>query len=186
MKITSPINIYFERYLGMILSFFAVFFLCVCTVRFFIISPGRVNGRSMEPAFYDETLFFVNRFHYLFFLPERFQVVQLIDPANHKLMIKRIVGLPGETIIVKRGKVFLKHTNGEEEPIDESGYVSKSVITNIPAQWKPVEVVLGENEYFILGDNREHSTDSRHYGPVSRDKIIGYVMGKHERNNQEE
>lgn len=175
MKLKFPLNIYFQRYLGLVASFFAVFILSIGIIRFFILSPGQVNGRSMELTFIDNDYFLVDKFSYLFAPPERYDVVQIVDPIYKKLIIKRIVGLPGETIIIKRGKVYVKSVQTEDalpEP-----YLKPHTITKLPTEGKPLEVVLGPHEYFVLGDNRDYSTDSRHYGAVHRQVVVGKIIG---------
>lgn len=167
--------IYFQRYLGLVAYTIAVFVLILLTIRFFFISPGRVNGRSMEPNYTDEKFFFVNKSVYLFASPEKFDVVQVIEPESEKLIIKRIIGLPGETIIIKRGRVYIKN-QAEEVQLDESLYLDKMVLTRIVGQSAPLEFTLKDNEYFVVGDNRDFSMDSRHYGPIHRKVIVGKVI----------
>lgn len=167
----------FERYLGMVFLALATFTVIILTIKFFIISPGRVNGRSMEPNFTDENIFFVNRMYFLLHQPERFDVVQVIDPGLKILIIKRIIGLPGEIVTIKRGKVFIaKDLHSADIELNESKYLAPSVYTTVPIQDKPIKYLVGDNQFFVLGDNRPHSTDSRVYGPVGREVIVGRVM----------
>lgn len=167
--------IYFQRYLGLVAYTVAVLVLTLLTIRFFFISPGRVNGRSMEPTFIDEKLFFVNKNVYLFASPKKFDVVQVIEPESEKLIIKRIIGVPGEHIVIKRGRVYIKN-QAQEIELDESAYLSSDVLTRVVGQAAPLEFTLKENEYFVIGDNRDFSIDSRHYGPVHRKVIVGKVF----------
>ena len=168
---------FFERYLGMVFLSLATLMMVILVIKFFVVSPGRVNGRSMEPNYLDENLFFVNRMYFLFHQPERFDVVQVIEPGLKTLIIKRIIGLPGEIVVIKRGKVFIaKDPQSAEIELDESKYLAPSIYTTVPVQEKPIKYLVGENQFFLLGDNRPHSTDSRVFGPVGREVIVGKVM----------
>ncbi len=154
------------------------FLVCILTVRFFVISPGRVNGPSMEPTLIDEQLFFVSKFSYYFRAPQRFDVVQVIDPQTQsQYVIKRVIGMPGETIVIAKGRVYRETENGLVE-FDESDYLSDYAYTVVIGQTEAKRFTLGDDEYFVLGDNRSRSTDSRHYGPVHREAIVGLVLGK--------
>lgn len=179
MKKTLSRLHFFQRYLYLVFSVVALLMCVVLVIRFFLVSPGKVNGRSMEPGYMDEQVFFVNKFVYLFEPPKRFDIVQMIDPKSEKLMMKRVIGLPGDVIVIKRGFVYkVNKETGEEERVSESAYLGKGVYTKVWAQTKPERYVLGQNEYFVLGDNRDHSVDSRDYGPVHRSVIIGKVMDR--------
>lgn len=144
-------------------------------VRSFIIEPGRVNGRSMEPLYYDAEFFFINKFELLFTPPERGQVVQFRDPHAEKLVIKRVIGLPGETIEVKSNAVYIIHENGLEEMLDEP-YLGKNVITKSPTGAARKYGPIPKNHYLLFGDNREYSFDSRNYGPIHRRYITGSLI----------
>lgn len=166
----------FERYIWLVASTFFGFIFIIFAIRFFIFSPARVGGPSMEPNFYNNDLFFVDKISYLIRPPKRYDVVQVIQPEKEMLLIKRVIGLPGETIIIKRGKVYLKKDNfSEEQELDESKYLNSNVLTKTLAQTKPETFQIGANQYFVLGDNRPNSGDSRNYGPFERSEIIGKV-----------
>lgn len=166
----------YERFIFMILRFFFLFLLGIFVVRFFLVSPGAVNGPSMEPTFLDEDMFLVNRVIYFFREPGRFDVVQFIEPEAKRLVLKRVVGLPGETIIIRHGKVFLKKIGSTEEvEVDETPYLSENVFTALAPRSIDTVFLVPENSYFLLGDNRPRSVDSRHFGAVHRDQIIGKV-----------
>jgi len=144
----------------------------IVVIKFFVVNTGVVNGVSMEPTFIDDDRFLVSKFTYLLKKPQRYDIVQVIDPASGKLLIKRIIGLPGEVVMMKRGKVFI----GDDELPEP--YLSQWVSTHVPEQKAPKQFTVGADEYFVLGDNRSHSTDSRFYGPVHRSRIVGAVVGK--------
>ena len=168
---------YIERILLASLHSLLLFFFIFLFTRFFIISPAAVNGTSMDPNFVDNEVFFVNKMAYVFSEPKRFDVVQVIDPKTRHLVIKRIIGLPGEDLVMKRSKMYRVDSNtGDHVLIDESAYIKDDVITRLWDIKGAVDYTLGDYEYFILGDNRPFSIDSRIYGPVTRDHIVGRVF----------
>lgn len=139
----------------------------LATVRFFI------EGPSMQPTFWAGQFLIVSRAHYLFGTPERGDIVVFDSPADSEpepLLIKRLIGLPGETVELREGVTFI---DGQalEEP-----YVNEPCNLNNPSRCTGLSWTLGENEYFFMGDNRNNSNDSRAFGVVSRDLIIGEVI----------
>lgn len=167
-----------ERYWILVINVILTFFFVILGVRFFVVAPGRVDGPSMESTFIDEQLFFVNKSIYFFKKPERYEVVQVIDPEDQKLVIKRLIGLPGDVVEIKRGKIFLQESGMNNfKVLDESDYLDEFMLTKIISPILPNKFELGEDEYFVVGDNRPKSIDSRFYGPIKRDKILGKVFG---------
>jgi signal peptidase I len=132
----------------------------------FILTSVIVQGRSMAPTLQDGERYLLDRWSYNYRAPSRGDVVVLRDPGHQDLAIKRIVGLPGDRLQVKEGVVFV---NGKRhiEP-----YLTRGTGTYTP-DLKEQAVSLGQHEYFVLGDNREVSEDSRYYGPIHRDRIVG-------------
>lgn len=159
-----------------VFGFMAVFLIAISCIQSFIFSVGRVNGRSMEPAYVDDDLFFINKLIYLFSTPKRYDVVQLIDEKQKKVIIKRVIGLPGEVVLVKAGNVYVEDAARKRLLFNERSYLSPSIQTYVKDATTTREWVIPRGHYFVLGDNRPHSTDSRDYGPVSRTEIIGNVM----------
>ena len=146
----------------LIISLVAVFL-----VRVFIAQPFLVSGSSMEPTFDNGNYLLIDEISYRFREPERGEVIVFRYPGNRKAFyIKRIIGLPGETISVDRGKVTITKTDGTRERIGEE-YIAPS--------WTSGDVTqtLGEEEYFVMGDNRNFSFDSRSWGPLGEGDIIG-------------
>jgi signal peptidase I len=140
----------------------------IIPIRVFVIQPFQVNGQSMAPNFSDRDYLVVDEISYRFREPERGEVIIFRFPRDRsQFFIKRIIGMPGETVRIKEEGVFIVR-NGNEVQLDESFYLS-NLLDNGPVQ----EVVLAENEYFMLGDNRGASSDSRSWGPITRDDIIG-------------
>ncbi len=163
------------RLLSIILGSVCLFLFILLFVRFFVLSPGVSNGLSMEPTIEDGTFFLVNKVAYTSQDPARFDVVQFINQKEKKLLIKRIIGLPGETVIIKRGAVYIQEGDKGEEWLLEETYLDALEYTTLMAQDKPLVFVLKQGEYFVLGDHRSASTDSRTYGPIRREVIIGRV-----------
>lgn len=126
-----------------------------------------VNGHSMEPALSQGDYVLVNRLAYDLGQPDRFDIVVFTQDGSVQ-NIKRVIGLPGETVQIKDRAVYI---NGER--LEADGDLGNVSIAG--AAEHPVE--LGENEYFLLGDNRDSSEDSRFFGigNVKREQIIGKV-----------
>jgi signal peptidase I len=129
----------------------------------------------MEPTYYDERIFFVNKFLLLFSEPERGQIIQFIEPTSNELFIKRIIGLPGEQVKVQQNKIFLVDTEGNETVLVED-YLPDNTVTRSATGGAEDYSVIEENEYFVVGDNRKMSHDSRHFGAVDRSLIQGVVI----------
>ena len=144
----------------------------ILPIRYFLIQPFYVKGASMEPNFYDHEYLIIDELSYRFREPERGDIVVFRYPRDpRQYFIKRVIGLPGETVVVSRGQVTV--INGENFAglaLDESDYLSDGVFT---AGDKRVTLLAGE--YYLLGDNRASSLDSRIFGPVSRELIVGRV-----------
>jgi len=124
----------------------------------------------MYPNFYDKEYILTNIIALHFNDPKLGDVVVFKSPENpDKDFIKRVIGTPGDTILIKNGSVFI---NGKL--IDEGAYLSSSVKTN-PGQFvrEDLEVKTPEDEYFVLGDNRSNSSDSREWGFVPKKYIVG-------------
>lgn len=145
--------------------------LIVVPIRTFLFQPFFVRGESMTPAFENGDYLIIDEISYRFRDPQRGEVIVFrypYDPSQR--YIKRIIGLPGETVEIKEGKVTISN---QKEPylLDESDYLLSDLFT--PGE----EIIsLTENEYFVLGDNRSASADSRRWGPLNRENIIGRVL----------
>jgi len=145
----------------------------ILPIRYFVIQPFMVDGASMEPNFYDKQYLVINEISYRFNEPSRGEVVVFKNPQNTKeYYIKRIIGLPGEAIKIESDKVYIKKEGKEEFiQIDELDYLPEGIRTfgNITG------LELEENQFFVLGDNRTNSKDSRNLGPINRELIMGKV-----------
>ena len=147
----------------------------VVPLRLFIFQPFLVKGDSMIPSFHNGDYLIVDELSYKFRSPERGEVIVLkfpYDPSQR--FIKRIVGLPGETLEIKDGKLVIYHPDSQDAFVpDESKYLDETLQT--PGS---VRVQLKEGEYFMLGDNREFSSDSRSWGPLAEKYIVGRMLWK--------
>lgn len=130
----------------------------------YVLRPMRVAGISMEPTYKLNQVNFINRWSYRSSEPQRGDVVAVRMAGESVLYLKRIVGMPGEKVVFYRGQVFI---NGEELP---EPYVKNR------APWNEPELVLGPDEYFLVGDNRGMAARDHDHGAVRRSKIVGKVL----------
>jgi signal peptidase I len=140
----------------------------VLFIRTFIAQPFIVSGESMYPTFHDKEYLIVDELSYRLGTPDRGDVVVLRYPLEEKrFFIKRLIGMPGDTITFRAGKVFITEPGQEIRQIDEPYYRG----TTIPGN--ETTVVLQEKEYFVMGDNRNFSSDSRAWGILPEHDLIG-------------
>lgn len=139
----------------------------IIPIRYFLIQPFYVKGASMEPNFYDHEYLIIDEISYRFNQPQRGDIVVFKYPKDPKqFFIKRVIGLPNERIKIENNKIHIDGTILNEAYLD-------SDIETVLALRGYGDVILGPNEYFLLGDNRSQSLDSRSFGPVKREYIIG-------------
>ncbi len=153
-----------------IVKVFLIALAIVIPVRYFLIQPFYVKGASMEPTYVDHEYLIIDELSYHLRAPERGEVIVFRYPRNpRQYYIKRIIGLPGETVIIKDKKVIIEK-NGKSIVLDETDYLDPSVPTD---SFNYSEVTLADDEYFVMGDNRTASYDSRHFGPIKESVIVG-------------
>lgn len=135
----------------------------------FVVQTVRVEGASMWPTLREADYCLVNHFVYFLRSPQRSDVVILRDPTDGSHAVKRIIGAAGDTVALRDGAVYV---NGERlaEP-----YLRRGTQTFPFEAWEQV-LHCGPGQYFVLGDNRFHSNDSRSYGLISRRAILGLVL----------
>lgn len=142
--------------------------LIVIPIRYFIFQPFFVRGQSMEPNFQDSDYLIIDELSYRLRDPLRGEVIVFKYPNDpSQRYIKRIIGLPGETLEIGDGKVVIFNEGGGSI-LDESAYLDPSVFTA-----GSMQLTLDQNEYFVLGDNRAVSADSRRWGTLPKENIIG-------------
>ena len=133
------------------------------------IGSYQVEMESMKPTFLPKDCVMVDKLTYRFTTPHRGQVVILWPPyKTDNPFIKRVIGLPGETVEIRDGRVYIKKKSSDEFlALQEKPTMPDCGVRNLPAQ------TLGSGEYFVLGDNRGNSQDSTAFGPVKRGNFIG-------------
>lgn len=135
----------------------------------FLFQPHQVQGHSMDPNFADGEYLLTDKLSYRFGKPERGDVIVFAAPPSKRDdYIKRIVGLPGESVMISNNKILIN-----KDVLDEK-YIPEDFVTRPGAYLGPdTPITLKENEYFVVGDNRDHSSDSRSWGPINRKDIVG-------------
>ena len=159
---------YWVNFVWEILKIVIISLAIIIPIRYFLIQPFFVNGASMEPNFLDGDYLIIDEISYRFDKPERGDVIIFrypLDPSQ--FFIKRIIGLPSETVKIEEGKIIIKDISEKTFVLDESKYLSDAYTAG------NIELELEDNEYFVLGDNRQSSSDSRKWGELNRKNIIG-------------
>lgn len=168
MAISSVFGVFWE-FIEAIVFALAIF----VVVYLFLFQPNQVKGSSMYPTFKDGEYILTDKISYRLGQPKHGDVVVFKSPKNENVdFIKRIIGLPGDTIRISKGRVYV---NGQA--LDESEYLDQSVYTG-PESFlaEDQDVTVPEGKYFVLGDNRPHSSDSRDFGPVTTAEFVGKVF----------
>lgn len=143
-------------------------------IRYFLIQPFYVKGASMEPNFFDKEYLIINEISYRFYEPKRGDIVVFRYPRNpQEYFIKRIIGLPEEKIQIKDRSVYIYNKNNPDGVKLEEPYLTTDAKTDSMSE----EIIsIGKDEYYVLGDNRSFSKDSRSFGAVDRSFVIGKVL----------
>jgi len=143
----------------------------IVPIRYFLIQPFYVKGASMEPNFYDHEYLIIDEISYRLHEPLRGDIVVFRYPNDpRQFFIKRIIALPGERIKVSGGKTTLYNAAYPDgRVLDEASYLGAAYTAG------EKDVTLAGDEYFLMGDNRAASLDSRIFGPVPRNFIVGRV-----------
>lgn len=157
-----------EGFVSEILRFSLIALIIVLPIRLFVAQPFIVSGASMETTFSTGQYLIVDQLTYHFEEPARGDVIIFRYPKDpSKFFIKRIIGLPGDTVTISGHDVTITNTEHPEGMLLDESYI---------LDMKPIGTLtetLGEHEYFVMGDNRDASSDSRAWGVLQRDKIVG-------------
>ena len=161
---------FFEHALKEIVIFIVLAVVIVLPIRLFVAQPFVVDGESMHPTFENGDYLIVDELTYHFEAPQRGDVIVFRYPGDTKIFyIKRIVGLPGETVHINSGQVSITETNGTNITLNEPYAVPDDATYTL-------NTTLGPGNYFVMGDNRPESSDSRVWGPLPSYDIIGRVF----------
>ncbi len=141
--------------------------LTIWLVRYFLFKPFYVKGESMQPNFFESEYLIIDELTYRFRPPVRGEVIVMKAPVAEKdFYLKRIVGLPGERVKIEDNKVIIYNEQYPQGKVIEESYLTEETDGSY-------STTLGPNEYFVMGDNRNASFDSRRFGPIEKDKIVG-------------
>ena len=136
----------------------------------FLVQSVKVVGRSMVPTLCDSQYYLLNRWIYSVHAPQRNDIVVLRDPSDNGFSVKRIIAAPGDSIYLKAGNVYLNGCKLNE------AYLAPGTPTFTDSKYRDQLILCGKDQYFLLGDNRLNSIDSRTYGPVPRRNILGPII----------
>lgn len=138
---------------------YIVIVVVVVLIRTFIITPVRVDGDSMKNTLKNGDILLLYKLSSI----DRFDIIVLDEEKDNEKIIKRVIGLPGETVAIKKGKIYIN-----DKLIDDEYAYGETSDYN--------KVTLRDDEYFILGDNRLISKDSRYFGPIKDNEIKGKIV----------
>lgn len=151
------------------LTFLVLAVIIVVPIRVFIAQPFVVDGESMHPTFESADYLVVDELTYKFHVPQRGDVIVFRLPGDpNKFLIKRVIGLPGETVRIDHGIVTIVKPDGTTLTLDEPYVVAEDATYT-------QDTALGADQYFVMGDNRPRSSDSRSWGTLPKANIIGRV-----------
>jgi signal peptidase I len=156
-----------ENFFTELLKFVLIAAAIVFPIRLFIAQPFIVSGASMDPTFHHGQYLIVDEISYRLGTPERQDVIIFRYPKNPKeFFIKRVIGLPNESVTIAGNSITVTKTDGTTLDLSEP-YVSNK------GNGSSATYTLSDDEYFVMGDNRPESSDSRVWGPLPRENIIG-------------
>jgi signal peptidase I len=139
-------------------------------ISHFLLQSVKVVGRSMVPTLHDSQHYLLNRWVYYLRSPRQSDIVVLRDPNDNGYSVKRVIAAPGDSIYLKEGCVYV---NGHK--LNET-YLAPGTPTFTDSKCHDQLILCGKDQFFVLGDNRLNSVDSRVYGPVPRQNILGPIV----------
>ncbi len=149
-----------------------VFMAMLVMVYLFVMSPQEINGASMEPNFFNGEYILTNKVIYKLRDPKRGEIVIFKSPKNKEIdYIKRIIAEPGDTVKLLNSAFYVNGTKINEPYLRPGVYIFGGSYLQ-----EGEEVVVPPGQYFVVGDNRPHSADSREFGPVSKEDFIGMAI----------
>jgi signal peptidase I len=153
-----------------VLSFLALAVASYLAISNFLLQTVKVVGRSMRPTLHDSQHCLLNRWIYRVRAPQHNEVVVLRDPGDNGFSVKRVIATPGDTVYLKDGNVYLNGCKLTEP------YLAAGTPTYPNPGLKDQLIHCSKDQYYVLGDNRQNSIDSRTYGPVPRRNLLGPIM----------
>ncbi|MEK7644229.1 MAG: signal peptidase I [Patescibacteria group bacterium] len=142
--------------------------LTIGLVRYFLFKPFYVKGQSMEPNFFEHDYLIIDEISYRFRVPQRGEVIVFRSPVNEDYYLKRVVGLPGERVKVEENKIVIFNAENPQGLVVNEPYLEEITTGSI-------NLTLSDDQFFVLGDNRDSSYDSRRFGPIEKEAIVGRV-----------
>jgi signal peptidase I len=155
-----------------IISFLAIIIFIVIPVRMYVAQPFRVSGESMINTFHDKDYLIVDEISYRFISPKRGDVIVLEHPDTDKFLIKRIIGLPTETVRLSGAQTTVINESNPDGFVLDEGFLDH------PSRESSQEYTVPEGYYFVMGDNRPFSSDSRSWGLLPRENITGRALAR--------
>lgn len=135
-------------------------------IHVFLAQATVVYGSSMQPVLREKQRLVVDKLSYRLGEPQRNDIIVLDLENVDEMLVKRVIGLPGETVDVRAGNIYINN-----EPLREQ--LPRALASHLNVY--PHPIILSEEEYYVLGDNRSNSNDSRAFGSVNRDEIVGKI-----------
>lgn len=161
-----------EHFLFEVLRVFVIALVIVAPIRLFVAQPFVVSGASMEPTFSDSEYLIVDKLSYSFEEPQRGDVVIFRFPLEpSKFFIKRVIGLPEESLEIRDANVIITNAEHPEGFLLDESYLARGNRAD-----GFLTITLKEGEYFVMGDNRKDSSDSRTWGTLPRGNIVGRTI----------
>lgn len=157
-----------ENFFLEVVKFTVLSIAIVLPIRLYVAQPFIVSGSSMDPTFANGQYLIIDQISYNFHEPKRGDIIVFRYPRDPaKFFIKRIIGLPGDTIVLKENEVIVKNSENPEGFVLDENFVQQQ------RKYEPKELIMGEEEYFVMGDNRDSSSDSRYWDALPKSHIVG-------------